>query len=887
MRSEFQAVRSLLRRSLLFLAVATAGLQAAAQNTLIGWGGPTQLGSPLPVPAPPPGLVVVQVSCSRHGLALLSDGSIMAWGYNSWGQCDVPALPPGVRYVQVSAGDYHSLARRSDGTVVGWGDGFSGETSPPPLPPGVTYTDISAGNHFSLACLSDGSAIGWGFAGGLTQVPALPAGLTYTRVAAGSVCSLALRSDGTIVGFGFNLLGQLNIPALPAGLHYVGISTGDGFSLALRSDGSAVGWGSVGNAPAPPPGVRYVAISAFVEPAVALRSDGQVVTWGGGYAEVHAVPPLPVGQSYLAVAMGWDWCTAIRGTPAHTTRVSVDSAAHEAHGPSWRPSLSADGRYVAFYSFAPDLAPGGGEPYDVYADVFLHDRVTAQTTCITTGADSHSGDPGLSADGRWVVFGSYATNLVPGDTNLAPDVFLHDRTSGTTIRVSVDSAGGQANSGAGPGAISADGRFVAFESVSSNLVPGDTNSASDIFVRDLQSGSTTLVSASSAGVAGNLDSFKPQLSADGRFVALESQASSLVAGDTNGLPDIFVRDRLLGTTARVSLGFQGVEGNGECHQPSISADGRFVAFESGSDNLVVNDINAARDIFVHDRQIGTTLRASVASNGVQGNFDCFRPEISADGRFVAFFSADDTFVPPDLNTTGDVFVHDLQSGATERVSVDSLGAEAFDDVSENPAISGDGRFVAFESRAHNLVRDDLNQVQDIFVRDRAGIPYSPFVSFCPGDGSAGLCPCANNGSTGRGCQNSAVASGARLTASGSPSLSFDSLLFSSADEPATAPSFFVQGSASSPAALLGDGLFCSGGTLRVLYTKQASGGVVTAPGPADVGVWQRSAQLGDVIPIGGVRYYQVLYVDLNMGFCPYPQGALSNVTNGVAVIWGL
>jgi Tol biopolymer transport system component len=840
------------------------------------------------VPAPPAGVVAVEVSNGKyHCLARLSDGNILAWGDNSAGQCNVPALPAGVRYVQVAAGDFFSLARRSDGTAVGWGRNSSGESSVPALPPGLQYTDISGGSWHGLACRSDGSVVGWG--GNLygeLDVPPLPAGLSYTRVSAGFGFSLALRSDGTIAAFGYDFFGQCDVPALPAGLRYVGIAAADLFSLGLRSDGSVAGWGSLGNPPAPPPGVRYVAISAYVEPAIALRSDGQLVAWGGGDPAVHAIPALPAGQSYLAVAMGLNFCTAIRGTPASTTRVSIDSAGHEAHGPSWKPSLSADGRYVAFYSFAPDLAPGGGDPYDLYADVFVHDRVTGQTTCITTGGDSHSGDPMLSADGRFVAFSSYATNLVPGDTNLAPDVFLHDRYTGTTVRVSVDSAGVQANLGAGPGAISADGRIIAFESRSSNLVSGDTNTSSDIFVRDIQAGTTTLVSSSTNGILGDRDSFDPQLSADGRFVAFESYATNLVAGDTNDLPDIFVRDRLLGTTTRVSLGLLGAEGNGECHDASITADGRYVAFASGSSNLVQNDSNSMRDIFVHDRQTGTTVRASVDSNGGEGNDNSFRPAISADGSCVAFFSAVHTLVASDTNDVEDVFVHQMQSGATERVSVDSLGTEAEPDRSENPALSADGRFVAFESRADNLVRGDLNLYQDIFVRDRAGVPYSPISSFCFGDGSSVACPCANSGSTGHGCRNSAVVAGARLSASGNPSVGSDSLLFSSADEPAGALSFVVQGTANAPATHLGDGLLCTAGTLRVLYLKLASGGVVNAPAPGDPHVWARSAALGDAIPIGEVRFYQVLYVDSSMSFCPWPQGALSNVTNGIVVAWG-
>jgi Tol biopolymer transport system component len=881
MRSEIWSLRVLICLSLPVLAV-----PAAAQNELIGWGDP---GPSSTVPLPPAGLNAVQVkAASDYCAALLSDGSILAWGDNSSGQTSVPALPAGLRYVQVALGAISGLARRSDGSVVGWGDNSYGQLNVPALPAGVRYTDIAAGPSHSLACRSDGVVLAWGVDySGETQVPPLPAGMIYTRVAANNRWSMALRSDGQIAAFGSSTWNQLAVPVLPAGLRYVEIAAADEYGIALRSDGAVVGWVLSSNAPTPPTGLRYTAISAYVGLAMALRSDGQLITWGIGPFSVRAIPALPPGQSYLAVGMGLNFCTAIRGTPASTTRVSVDSAGREAHGPSWKPSLSADGRYVAFYSFAPDLAPGGGDPYDVYADVFVHDRVTGQTTCITTGGDSHSGDPMLSADGRFVAFGSYATNLVPGDTNLAPDVFLQDRTTGTTVRVSVDSTGAQANLGAGPGAISADGRFVAFESRSTNLIAVDTKASSDIFVRDVQAGTTTLVSVSTNGTLGNQDSFKPQLSADGRFVAFESYADNLVSGDTNSLPDIFVRDRLLGTTTRVSLGLLGAEGDGECHDASISWDGRYVAFASGSTNLVLGDSNGMRDIFVHDRQSGATLRASVASNGGEGNGDSFRPALSASGRFIAFFSAANTLVASDTNDVPDVFVHDLQGGTTERVSVESLGLEAFPDLSENPAISADGRFVAFESRADNLVREDQNLQQDVFVRDWAGVLYSAFGSFCHGDGSSVACPCANSGSTGQGCGNSFAFGGARLSASGNPSVGADSLLLSSAYEPPSALSFVVQGTSIAPATRLGDGLLCTAGTLRLMYMKLASAGAVNVPGPGDPKVWARSAALGDVIHIGDVRFYQVLYVDSSMSFCPWPQGALSNVTNGIVVAWGI
>ena len=208
----------------------------------------------------------------------------------------------------------------------------------------------------------------------------------------------------------------------------------------------------------------------------------------------------------------------------------------------------------------------------------------------------------------------------------------------TTERVSVASNGGQADSSSVNPAVSADGRFVAFESDASNLVGGDTNGLNDIFVHDRQTGTTERVSVATGGTEANGVSYTPAISADGRFVAFYSNATNLVGGDTNGTSDVFVHDRQTGTTERVSVATGGAEANGGSSTAAISADGRFVAFHSDATNLVSGDTNGARDIFVHDRQTGTTERVSVATGGAQANSGSANPAISADGRFVAFYS---------------------------------------------------------------------------------------------------------------------------------------------------------------------------------------------------------------------------------------------------------
>src|SRR5439155_1129649 len=234
-----------------------------------------------------------------------------------------------------------------------------------------------------------------------------------------------------------------------------------------------------------------------------------------------------------------------------------------------------------------------------------------------------------------------------------------------------------------------------------NLVTGDTNAVSDAFVYDRVTGTTERVSVSSAGAEANGTSFAPAISADGRFVAFPSEATNLVPGDTNGATDVLVRDRRTGTTERVSVSSAGAEANGTSFTPAISADGRLVAFASEADDLVIGDTNQAFDVFVHDGMTGTTERVSVDSTGAQANaasIEHFCPALSADGRFVAFESDATNLVPVDTNAATDVFVRDRLTATTDRVSVDSTGAQA-NDRSDFPAISADGSVVAFVSTA--------------------------------------------------------------------------------------------------------------------------------------------------------------------------------------------
>lgn len=417
-----------------------------------------------------------------------------------------------------------------------------------------------------------------------------------------------------------------------------------------------------------------------------------------------------------------------------TERVSLDSAGLQASAGSGAPSISADGRYVAFQSYAVDLVIGDTNSV---ADIFVRDRVTGLTTRISldsSGAQANddSLNPFITPDGRYVAFESLASNLVPGDTNDVQDVFVHDRQSGQTSRASISSGGVEGNGLSAKPSLSADGHLVVFSSAADNLVPHDTNRGTDAFLHDLLTGQTRRVSVSSSGMQGYYYSENPVISSDGRFVAFTSYSSNLVNGDNNNSNDVFLHDLLTGQTSRVSVSSTGAEAQLWSANPVITPDGRYIAFESEANNLVAGDLNAVTDCFVHDHMTGTTIRVSVDSNGAEGNGKSLRPSLSMDGVLVAFHSLADQLVPGDTNGEQDVFVHDRQSGLTARVSVSTAGMQG-SGTSSAPALSADGRLIAFESLARELVPGDTNGKKDVFVHDRFGAGLLLEVSgSCPG-----------------------------------------------------------------------------------------------------------------------------------------------------------
>jgi hypothetical protein len=567
-------------------------------------------------------------------------------------------------------------------------------------------------------------------------------------------------------------------------------------------------------------------------------------------------------------------------------RVSVDSFGAQANGASVDGHISADGRFVVFESQATNLVPGDTNGKQ---DIFVHDCASGTTERVSVASSGAEGDENangcaLSGDGRFVAFSSDATNLVPGDTNGLRDVFVRDRLLGTTIAVSVDASGVPGNASSGWPAVSGDGRFVAFVSDCSNLVPGDTNGTADVFVRDLMLGTTERASLGSGGVQANGGAESVAISSDGRFVAFGSVATNLVAGDTNGIGDIFLRDRLNGMTERVNLGIAGAQADAFSSEPALSDDGRFVAFTSTATNLVAGDTNAVLDVFVRDRAFGTTRRVSVASDGTQANAYSHEVAISGDGRFVGFESAATNLVSADHNGHVDVFVRDQSFGLTSCLSLGASGAPANSD-SAAASLSRDGSRACFSSIASDIVAADTNGLYDVFVREWQTIPGMDLCQ--PGVGGVSACPCGNPPANApRGCDNSAGTGGARLSSSGSALLSQESLLFTTQGERPSATSILVQGTSEVSGGLtFGQGVRCVAGSLRRLYVRTASNGSISVPGPGDPTVSARSAALGDTLLAGMQRWYAVYYRDpLVLGGCP--STSTYNITQTQLVSWG-
>lgn len=413
--------------------------------------------------------------------------------------------------------------------------------------------------------------------------------------------------------------------------------------------------------------------------------------------------------------------------------VSVAFSGGSPNGNSSGAATSGDGRCTAFYSDATNLIPFTRTSF---TNVFVYDRDVGQTTQVSIGFNGQQPNgpsqaqrfrPSIDRDCTCVGFSSDASNLVPNDTNGKTDVFIRDLLSMTTELASFG-IDGPANGASSFTSVDGDCSRMAFHSVASNLVPDDTNGASDVFVYE-RGGGITRVSVGPGGEQANGPSITPSMSADGRCVAFASGATNLLPGvpDTNGVLDIYVEcDGEV--YCRASVSSSGAEANAVSFLPALNADGTIVAFKSNATNLVSNDRNQVADVFVHNCLTGETVRASVGTQGQEGNDIAIPPTISGDGRFVAFGSFASNLVSGvNTNMVSQVYVRDLLNMTTELISTGPNGRPANGGVPDiPPSISLDGSFVAFQSVASNIVPGfDPHGYLDVYIRLNATIEPSP------------------------------------------------------------------------------------------------------------------------------------------------------------------
>jgi Tol biopolymer transport system component len=410
------------------------------------------------------------------------------------------------------------------------------------------------------------------------------------------------------------------------------------------------------------------------------------------------------------------------------TRVSTAADGTQRDSDAFLPVFSPDGSKIAFEDVK-DLANN-----DIQRDIFVKDLASGALTQVSTAADGAriiglSANPAFSPDGRSIAF--QATTAGP----FSPfGIFVKNLASGALTLVSTAADGTEGNNTSQLPAFSPDGRKIAFDSFASNLVAGDTNNANGIFVKDLATGAVTRVDTAADGTQANGQaSLSFVFSPDGRKIAFESDATNLVAGDTNGQADIFVKNLATGAVTRVDTAADGTQANGQSFSFVFSPNGRKIAFTSNASNLVAGDTNGQADIFVKDLVSGAVTRVSVAADGVQANGGSDNPVFSPDGRKIAFISDASNLVAGDTNGVNDVFVKDLVSGAVTRVSIAAGGVQANGASFLNlghaqEAFSPDGRKIVFDSLASNLVAGDTNAASDIFVATLTSQNHPPILA---------------------------------------------------------------------------------------------------------------------------------------------------------------
>jgi subtilisin-like proprotein convertase family protein/Tol biopolymer transport system component len=515
--------------------------------------------------------------------------------------------------------------------------------------------------------------------------------LTFDDDAASSLTQLGQIVSGTFKTTNFDTVSDAFPAPAPAGPYssvlsvFNGINPNGTWNLFVRDDVGgdageiALGWSltfvSTGSKLPPQPFPRTTRVSVSSGGALgnaqsflpAISGDGNIVVFDS--FATNLASPCFSGVNSIYVR---NRATSI------TTCVSVGPGPVQGNGGStgegsFFPQVSSDGRFVVFYSYSDNLL-GPGIDTNGFADVFIYDRNSATVSRVSVGtgspgaqgnhdSESHFTSPSVSGDGRFVAFRSLASNLVGAGCTVFgdPQIFVRDRLLNTTICASVNNAGARSlGTSLNEPKISADGRFVTFRTNATNLSAACTNGLTHIYLRDTITNTTECISISTGGVQGDNFSIEPRISATGRFVAFQSGATNLAAPCTNGKFHIYVRDRLVNTTTCMTINLDGAPGDGDSLEPYLSADGLFVLYSSKATNLALPCNNGISQILLFHRITGITRCASVATDDSPGNGGSNYPKISADGRFVAFYSDATNLSPGDTNGTDDIFVTDMK-----------------------------------------------------------------------------------------------------------------------------------------------------------------------------------------------------------------------------------
>lgn len=417
-------------------------------------------------------------------------------------------------------------------------------------------------------------------------------------------------------------------------------------------------------------------------------------------------------------------CTAAPILAQANKLVNVNSDGEWANNDSYYSIISDDGRFITFQSYASNLA---GTDTNNTRDIFYRDVLLGTTELVSVATNGNAGNaislsPDMSGSGRYVAFCSIASNIVSDDTNGNWDIFVRDMQTGTTERVSMYSDGSQATRRSDSPSISSDGRYVSFQTLEP-FDPADTNGENDVYVHDRVSRQTILVSTNADGTVGNGDSLSAQLSDDATRVMFLSSATNLVMPDFNDKTDVYVKNMISGEVIRANVSSNGAQANDKTEWPSISGDGSVVVFSSRANNLVDGDSLYTWDLFAHFTSSRETVRISVRPDGGEPNSYTFsQVGISWDGRYVAFVSPASDIVDDDTNPYADLFVRDLVDEVTMRAVFGYGGNEIDGDLSA-PDITADGRFITYTAEAENLAIDDGNGQRDIYLVDQAAALY--------------------------------------------------------------------------------------------------------------------------------------------------------------------